>query len=506
MTSVQLAPVLGALGLMMALLMYRYVKAQPAGTAAMVAISEQIHTGAMAFLRKEYSILIWFVLVVAVLLGAAIHPLTALAFIAGGLCSMLAGFFGMKAATRANVRTANAARESGRDKALAVAFYGGSVMGLILASLGLLGLGTLYLIFGTDPTTAHNIHGFAMGAGVVALFYRVGGGIFTKSADVGADLVGKVEAGIPEDDPRNPGVIADNVGDNVGDCAGMAADLFETFAVTVVATMLLGSIFFTDVLQQEQLMLYPLLVCGVGVVSSVAGMFFVRLGASQNIMGALYKGLIATGVICTVLALLVGHGLIAALFGQFQKGSEVAKPLRQWRWSWTFGLYAATANISVPIILALVSTSAYHIEGMRKRGVISYFRSWLPGGLEEMNVVGKGAIFAIEVISHTVRPISLSVRLFANILAGSTAMNTARPRASTSPCSFRISATLVCLRPRTLFSHDSTTMGLNSGTGLRYCTSISDVSAITDRILFTLPIASSRSSAMIPPCTNPAPP
>ncbi|MGH7279578.1 MAG: sodium/proton-translocating pyrophosphatase, partial [Candidatus Rokuibacteriota bacterium] len=191
-----LAPVLGILGLAMAYAMYRYVVAQPSGTAVMIEISSQIHTGAMAFLRKEYTILAWFVVVVAVLLAIAIHPLTALAFVTGALCSMLAGFFGMKAATKANVRTANAAKTAGRDKALAVAFYGGSVMGLSIASLGILGLGIWYLFY-PNPII---INGFAMGASSIALFARVGGGIYTKSADVGADLVGKVEAGIPEDD------------------------------------------------------------------------------------------------------------------------------------------------------------------------------------------------------------------------------------------------------------------------------------------------------------------
>ncbi|HET7343863.1 MAG TPA: sodium-translocating pyrophosphatase [Methylomirabilota bacterium] len=237
MALVGLAPVVGLLGLLMAWGVYRWVVAQPAGSAAMTAIADQIHTGAMAFLRREYSILVWFILLVAAALGVAIHPFTALAFVAGGACSMLAGFFGMKAATRANVRTANAAHEGSRDTALAIAFYGGSVMGLSIASLGILGLGLLFLLFG-DPLI---INGFAMGASSIALFARVGGGIFTKSADVGADLVGKLEAGIPEDDPRNPAVIADNVGDNVGDVAGMGADLFESYVGSIVAAIAIGA-------------------------------------------------------------------------------------------------------------------------------------------------------------------------------------------------------------------------------------------------------------------------
>src|SRR5215510_7056532 len=237
MNPVVLAPVLGGLGLVLAWLLYRHIVAQPAGTAAMIEIATEIHSGAMTFLRREYSILVWFLLLVAILLAVVIHPLTALAFVTGGICSMLAGFFGMKAATRANVRTANAAKEHGRDRALAVAFYGGSVMGLCVASLGIVGLG-LWFLLRAEPLV---INGFAMGASSIALFARVGGGIFTKSADVGADLVGKLEAGIPEDDPRNPAVIADNVGDNVGDVAGMGADLFESYVGSILATMVLAA-------------------------------------------------------------------------------------------------------------------------------------------------------------------------------------------------------------------------------------------------------------------------
>jgi K(+)-stimulated pyrophosphate-energized sodium pump len=295
MTSVQLAPVLGALGLVMALLMYRYVKAQPAGTAAMVEISEQIHTGAMAFLRKEYSILVWFVIIVAFLLAVAIHPLTALAFVAGGVCSMLAGFFGMKAATRANVRTANAARERGRDQALAVAFYGGSVMGLTIASLGLLGLGLLFLLF-RDPLI---INGFAMGASSIALFARVGGGIYTKSADVGADLVGKVEAGIPEDDPRNPAVIADNVGDNVGDVAGMGADLFESYVGSIVAAIAIGAALRPD---PEVWMALPLVIVTAGLVASVVGILSMKVLQKLDPQAALRYSTIIAAVLLAVLS------------------------------------------------------------------------------------------------------------------------------------------------------------------------------------------------------------
>ncbi len=305
MTSITLAPLLGVLGLAMAFAMYRYVVAQPSGTAAMAEISSQIHTGAMAFLRKEYSILVWFVIVVAILLGVAISPYTALAFISGGLCSMLAGFFGMKAATRANVRTANAAREAGRDKALAVAFYGGSVMGLTIASLGILGLGIFYYVFG-DPLV---INGFAMGASSIALFARVGGGIYTKSADVGADLVGKVEAGIPEDDPRNPAVIADNVGDNVGDVAGMGADLFESYVGSIVAAIAIGATFRPD---PEAFMVLPLAIVMVGLVASVIGILSMRILQRLDPQAALRYA--------TIIAAVLLAGLAAAVVSQFGVG------------------------------------------------------------------------------------------------------------------------------------------------------------------------------------------
>ena len=230
----------------------------------MLELSSQIHDGAMTFLRREYSILVWFILLVAILLAVVIHPLTALAFVSGGVCSMLAGFFGMKAATRANVRTANAAREHGRDRALAVAFYGGSVMGLCVASLGIVGLG-LWFLLRAEPMV---INGFAMGASSIALFARVGGGIFTKSADIGADLVGKLEAGIPEDDPRNPAVIADNVGDNVGDVAGMGADLFESYVGSIVAAIAIGA---TLGPRPEIWMALPILIVMAGLVASAVG-------------------------------------------------------------------------------------------------------------------------------------------------------------------------------------------------------------------------------------------
>ena len=241
--------VAGGIGLVAALVVYRYVVGQSAGTGVMTELADQIHDGAMAFLRREYTVLAVFVVVVALLLYLAIGQASALAYVAGAACSVLAGFFGMKAATRANVRTSAAANDEGQGKALRIAFFGGAVMGLSVAALGLLGIGVLYSLLAADaipgtpelPRFAEIISGFAMGASSIALFARVGGGIFTKAADVGADLVGKVEAGIPEDDPRNPATIADNVGDNVGDVAGMGADIFESYVGSMVATIAIGA-------------------------------------------------------------------------------------------------------------------------------------------------------------------------------------------------------------------------------------------------------------------------
>jgi K(+)-stimulated pyrophosphate-energized sodium pump len=274
----------------MAFAVYRYVVAQPAGSGLMTEIADAIEGGAMAFLRKEYSTLVWFIVVVAVLLSLGIGSRTALAFVSGAICSMLAGFIGMKAATKANVRTAQAARSVGRDKALAVAFFGGSVMGLTIASLGILGLGLFFLRW-QDPVI---INGFAMGASSIALFARVGGGIFTKSADVGADLVGKIEAGIPEDDPRNPAVIADNVGDNVGDVAGMGADLFESYVGSIVAAIALGS----ALPNPAVMMLLPIVIVMAGLCASAAGVlsmgFLQRMDAQAALRNAT---LIAAGIL-----------------------------------------------------------------------------------------------------------------------------------------------------------------------------------------------------------------
>ena len=296
-----LAPALGVVGLLIAFVLYRYVVAQPPGSGAMIGIAEAIHTGAMAFLRREYSILVGFIVVVAALLSFAIGVRTALAFVTGALCSMLAGFVGMKAATKANVRTAEAARGKGRDKALAIAFFGGSVMGLTIAALGILGLGLFFLRW-PEPLV---INGFAMGASSIALFARVGGGIFTKSADVGADLVGKIEAGIPEDDPRNPAVIADNVGDNVGDVAGMGADLFESYVGSIVAAIAIGSTLPNPV----TMMLLPIVIVMAGLASSVLGVLSMAFLQRMDSQAPLRNATLVAAGILVVLSGVVVHVL-----------------------------------------------------------------------------------------------------------------------------------------------------------------------------------------------------
>ena len=311
MSSVALIPVvLGVIGLLAALVVYRSVLAYSAGTGKVSEIGEKIHKGALVFMRREYSYLAIFVIVV----GAAIFISdlgwkTGVAFFVGALASASAGYIGMFTATRANVRTTTAAAESGAPAALTVAFFGGSIMGLTVAAMGLLGLGILYLAFGGDPHTAHVIHGFGMGASSVALFSRVGGGIFTKSADVGADLVGKVEAGIPEDDPRNPGVIADNVGDNVGDVAGMGSDIFESYCGAMIASIAIAATLAPEMISalaggdQSKLMFLPLALASVGILCSIAGIVLVKSASGKAPDKALRTGTIGATVIFIIAAL-----------------------------------------------------------------------------------------------------------------------------------------------------------------------------------------------------------
>ena len=302
-------PVIGIIGLIAAFIIYAIVKKYPHGEGVVAEIAESIHQGAMVFMRREYSILFFFTLGVTVLLFIGFESWhTPVAFISGAVCSSVAGYIGMYTATKANVRTTVAASNHGASTALNIAFYGGSIMGLTVASMGLLGIGTLYYFFGAEHAEA--IHGFAMGASVVALFSRVGGGIFTKSADVGADLVGKVEAGIPEDDPRNPGVIADNVGDNVGDVAGMGSDIFESYCGSMIATIAIASaVSMANLGTSENLTAAPLLLASIGLICSILGIILVRMSSNKAPDVALRMGTIGA----TVLFIAAAWGIISYL-------------------------------------------------------------------------------------------------------------------------------------------------------------------------------------------------
>lgn len=301
-----LPPAIGIGGMIVAFIIYGMVKRYSDGEAAIKKIADAIHLGAMVFMRREYKMLAIFSSVILVFTAIFLGWHTALSFLVGALASATAGYIGMFTATKANVRTTVAAHTKGPAEALSIAFYGGSIMGLCVASLGLIGLGSLYWFFGGDPATAHAIHGFGMGASSVALFSRVGGGIFTKSADVGADLVGKIEAGIPEDDPRNPGVIADNVGDNVGDVAGMGSDIFESYCGAMIATIAIASTMTVEALSkmgpQNTLMFLPLALASVGLLCSVIGIFAVKLMSNRSPEVALRIGTISSAVMFIAVA------------------------------------------------------------------------------------------------------------------------------------------------------------------------------------------------------------
>jgi len=289
-------PVLGIVGLIAAFVVYLLVMQYPDGEKKVKKIGDQIHSGALAFMKTEYKYLLIFIVILVGLVWLGLGMYSAIAVIVGAACSSLAGFIGMYAATKANVRTATAAKKEGAAAALSVSFYGGSVMGLCVASLGLIGLGALYYFF-VPANHVHALEGFGMGASVVALFSRVGGGIFTKSADVGADLVGKIEAGIPEDDPRNPGVIADNVGDNVGDVAGMGSDIFESYCGSMIA-----SIAIAYTLGSQDMMMLPLALASSGLIASIIGIFIVKLQSAKAPASALRSGTLLAPVIFVAMA------------------------------------------------------------------------------------------------------------------------------------------------------------------------------------------------------------
>ncbi|TNF45315.1 sodium-translocating pyrophosphatase [bacterium] len=343
MTWTHLAPLFGIGGLFFALGIFFYILKQPIGNETMEELSEMIHDGAMVYLKRQYTILIGFIVVVFGLLFWKLGWQTATAFLGGAFCSMLAGFFGMKAATRANARTSQAATESGQAKALTVAFSGGAVMGVSVAALGLLGVGILFYFYG-DPEKARYINGFAMGASSIALFARVGGGIFTKTADVGADLVGKVEAGIPEDDPRNPGVIADNVGDNVGDVAGMGADIFESYVGSMIASIAIAA---TSLVIPDQTrsayMALPILLAMSGIVCSAIGIFSIKILerlspaaalrystfiAAGLLLATAYLMVKSTGIQTGVFTAIVAGTLAGILIGLITEYYTAAKPIR----------------------------------------------------------------------------------------------------------------------------------------------------------------------------------
>ncbi len=369
----------GILGLLYTFWRSSWVTKQDAGTEKMRKIASHISEGAMAFLKAEYRVLIIFVVVVAVLLGVTAddqsHPLVAFSFILGAFCSAMAGYIGMKVATKANVRTTNAARK-GLGPALEIAFAGGSVMGMGVVGLGILGLSVLFLLYSNMFDSVHKvitvITGFSFGASSIALFARVGGGIYTKAADVGADLVGKVEAGIPEDHPLNPATIADNVGDNVGDVAGMGADLFESYVGSIIGTMVLGATFMVsssfmsaDTYNGLSAILLPLALAATGIVMSIIGTFFVRVKEGGNPQKALNMGEFGSSALMVVAAYFIITGMLPEAW--VHAGKEYTST----------GIFIATIVGLVAGILIGVITEYY--TGTGKKPVLSIVEQSLTG-------------------------------------------------------------------------------------------------------------------------------
>lgn len=397
-----LATIIGGGTVILAYYFYWWVLKQPSGTEKMREISEAIHEGAAAFLRREYLTLVYFLIIMGAIIAIFINPYSAIAYLMGGSCSILAGWFGMQASTRANVRTTEAAKK-GQDHALRVAFTGGSVMGLTVAGLGLFGVSVAYWIF-KDPNI---INAFGMGASSIALFARVGGGIYTKSADVGSDLVGKIEKNIPEDDPRNAGVIADNVGDNVGDVAGMGADLFESYVGAVIAAMIIGASAFSKELSLNAI-LYPIILISLGTIASIVGSFYVQLFGKGNPQSALRWGTYVSAIILVIFAIPITKSMLNS-YAPF---------------------YALLSGLIVGIIIGLVSeyyTSGKPIEGLAEsaqtgaatviiRGLalgmksiivpilmiaVAIWISWTLNGLYGIAIAGVGMLATIGVVMST---------------------------------------------------------------------------------------------------------
>ncbi len=381
--------ILGILGLIAAWLVYLKVKSSPEGDGKVKEIADEIHSGAMIFMAREYKPLAIFAVLCILALFFTLGWQTAVAFALGALCSGTAGYIGMFSATKANVRTAIAARDKGQGAALNVAFFGGSVMGLTVAAMGLFGVGLLFYLFAGDTDTIHAIEGFAMGASSVALFSRVGGGIFTKSADVGADLVGKVEAGIPEDDPRNPGVIADNIGDNVGDVAGMGSDIFESYCGSMIASIALAaSMSLVTVsglaVNREALLFMPLALASVGLICSILGVLAVNAFSSKSPEVALRFGTIGSAVIFIIaayiltvvmganvgvwIAVLVGAvgGIIVGLITEYYTGGAPVRKIAEGGETgpatvMITGLSTGMQSVAIPVlsIVAIIFVANY---------------------------------------------------------------------------------------------------------------------------------------------------